>query len=174
MHYGSASVNAATGYTTSFNPPAYGGGVLIGFRMLRTVSLELGSLYLPRGYQLNSSDGTNSQLTLKSIQVSLGLRFDVLKAVYLGMGAYFSHVLGGATFLQSDGTTSEATLADARFGADDYGVMANVGIHLPLLSRVQLVLDGRAFFGLQNISKVPGSTIFLSDYMVLGGFRFGM
>lgn len=174
LHYGNALANSATDYKTGFKSPAYGGGILMGFKVVRTVSVELGSFYLPRGYQLNSSDGTNSDLTLKSIQASLGIRFDVLKAVYMGIGAYFSHVIGNASFLKADGSTQEMTLADARMGADDYGLMFNLGVHFPLLPRVQVVFDGRGLYGAQNISKVPGSKILLSDFVILGGFRFGM
>jgi hypothetical protein len=170
---GNASVSSSAGFSSGFLTSSYGAGILLNFKMARSGSVELGLLYVPRGFQASFSDGTTAAYTFNTVQVPLAFRYDILKTVSIGIGGYFSHGIGNIAIVGTD-STSQLAYGDGTYGADDSGGLVSLGLKFPLIKVLSLIVDGRYLYGLQNVSKVPGVTTYLRDLQVLGGIRFGI
>ncbi len=163
----------STGYTGSPLSFQYGGGLLIGYHMLSSLSAEWGLLYLPRGFnQTFSSTSVASPVVWNSIQIPLLLRVSLMPTFSIGLGGYFSHGIGSMTtsaglvpFGGNNGVNS--------YGADDYGIVGSAKLKIELIPSLSLVIDGRYLIGFVNINKNAGASTVLTDFQGLAGIQFG-
>ena len=171
----SANVNPTTGFTTGPHAMTYGWGGLVEFKMFPKVYMELGGIYIPRGYQEKAVGISPVEYTMNTLQIPLVLRVYLLPSISVGMGAYYSHAFGS---LHSYSVALPAAVTDSAYGpgaysADDYGAVGSVGLKIGF-SKIPfaLIVQGRYLYSLNNISNF-GNTITMSEMQAFGGIRFG-
>ena len=148
-----------TGFTIQASTPQPGGGVLLGFDLANggEAQIELGVLYMPRGFVEvldNQSIITVSQTTL---QVPLLIRFTVLPAISLGVGGFMTYALTSTRDLNSL----------------DSGLVGSVAVKVGFEKSVSFLLDFRYQFGLTNLSTVTGFGTQFYDFQGLAGIVLG-
>ncbi len=154
----------------------YGGGVLFRFEMFSKLSLEVGALYLPRGYSESDSVVGTVVNTFDTIQFPALLKYQPFSILSLGLGPYFSHGVGSVhSYPVSDPSqTTDTAYSFSTFGADDYGMVVSAGLDIRILPLTRWVMDGRYLIGAQNISKMDGTSIYFRDLQIITGLRFGI
>jgi hypothetical protein len=169
---GNAIFNPAVGFNTGPHSLAFGGGVLIDSRLAKKLEIELGLLYLPRGYTRLPTNLTNTETTLTAFQGSALIKTRLLPFFTLGAGAYYSRGMGAISIAN----TTTGTVITEEYGVliktEDYGLLAAVGIHIGTISYLDIAVHGRYLWGLQNSSAVAGTTLTLNDLQILTGIRF--
>jgi outer membrane protein W len=166
--FGGALVNTAAGYTTSYHTLMIGGGVLFEYYMSRSTSLELGGLYMPRGF-VQSLPAGDAQITFTTVQVPLMLKVYAFRVFYVGIGGYFTYALGEIERSQG-GVASTLPYNTLSFATNDYGAILNLGMQYPLAPRLSLALSARFMYGLPNINQSAG-TVSLYDAQGLVGIK---
>lgn len=174
INQGSALFGYTNGHTAGSSVSSYGAGVLFGFRMMPRVFMEVGVLYLTRGFTMEFSGGATTTYQFTTGQIPLAVRIYVLRSVYLGVGGYFAHAIGSVGYSTSAGDAGSKSFTEAACGADDYGGLVALGMKFSLLPFVSIEVDGRYLYGLQNITQLSGATTYFRDIQVLGGIRFGI
>jgi len=174
--WSTAAVDPVNGFSTSSHYLSYGGGALFGFKMAQKLQMELGVLYLSRGYDRNFPDGTATEYTFTTLQLPLVLKFQVFPALWLGFGGYFSHGIGTVQSYPVNGASSvtNTPYSFSTFGADDYGPMVSLSLKFSLVPYVSLLVDGRYLLGLANVSQSSNGSIYFRDAQLLAGIMFGM
>jgi hypothetical protein len=158
---------SATGKTVG-SQTAFGGGLLIGLPLAMRLSIETGALYFNR----NWTDTTTGSNTLSSqvLEVPVLLKFH-LRFLSIGAGGYYSSNIGS---LNETGTVNNSSLGFGQYGINpyDYGLIGDVGVHIPLGRGFLLRVDGQYLYGLVNIATAPANTVQYRDFQVLAGFTF--
>ena len=169
-----AIFNPSTGFTSSSQSYQYGGGLLLGFKMVPALMTELGLLYLPRGFVQTFTGANPIETTFTTVQFPLLLRYSLVPSFSIGLGMYFSHGFG---FVYGVDVTAPGTVNTQNYGAsyaaDDYGAVLSVALKMSLLPFLGLTVDGRYMTGLVNMSKISGLTTFLNDFQLMAGIQFG-
>lgn len=162
--FSGGSVSPNDSFTTGFTP-VLGGGILLGSWMFPSVAFELGTLYMPRGLTQTHSVSSQVDTTrFNTIQIPALCRVSILPAISVGVGGFYSYVLGNLVSSYFSASSLSKT---------DYGLVGSVSLKLDLLPLTSFVIDGRYLSGLTNVSLIPGTTVYLKDFQVLAGIRFG-
>lgn len=162
--FSGGSVTPNEGYTTGFTP-GFGGGILLGFWMFPSVSFELGTLYMPRGLTQTQSATSSMDITqFNTIQIPALFRVSLLPAISLGVGGFYSYGLGHVV---------SSYFSQSSLSKTDYGLVGSVSLKVGLLPFISFVMDGRYLSGLTNVSLVSEKTLYMKDFQVLAGLRFG-
>jgi hypothetical protein len=150
----------------------YGAGLLADFRVARRVSVQLGALYQMRSFGVTTA-GITATNTSTFVDVPLLIRVGLGPFFSIGVGGYYDSALG--KIKNSIGALSAwETYKAEGITTDDYGVLANAAVALPLGKMTRLLIDGRYRYGLAN--RFQGSStgkMLFRDMQVLMGFQFG-
>ena len=136
----------------------FGFGALFHQFILLDTDIELGILYLQRGFSLNIN-GQEQDQSFDSVHFPVLLKFYFLPVVFFGIGGYFTHALA----------QTNPTL----YSANDRGWLISAGVKPQITSSTYLLVDFRYLFGIANVSQIPGSTLYLRDLQFLFGLSFG-
>lgn len=146
----------------------YGGGVLIDFLMIPNLAeVELGFLYLPKGFSLGSKS-----YSMTSVQAPLQLKIYILPAIFLGLGGYYSRSFGTISATSDAGASTLPYSPQGPYTADDYGVALSLGLRVKIVPTISFILDARYLIGGVNISHTDG-TLYTRDIQALAGIRIG-
>ncbi len=143
-----------------------GGGVLFDSMFSSAAGLEFGGLYITRKIETTTSFtalGVNSSTTSTDnthfLQIPVLLRVYLNQALSIGAGGYIAEGLSGV---------------DSDLKKSDYGLVASLGIHVPLGSSSAFLIDGRYNYGLKNVDNSSyGMTQKYRDVQFLAGLTFG-
>lgn len=139
---------------TSFSPQnAGGGGVQFTAPLSRRFGVELDALLSRRIW----SDSLNGTLSMPSIDLSGGLRFQPFSFASIALGAYGSVINTGSPV--------------SYVAASDYGVYGGAQIRAPLGHRFSLLVGARYLHGLANVS-LAGGTLSFRGVQALAGIQF--
>jgi hypothetical protein len=160
--------NSSVTYNTS-GQVTLGFGALVGFDILKAFQLEGAVLYIPRSY----NNGLQTT-TFTMLEIPVVFRFTALKFINFGAGVYYATGLGNYNIQVN--TVSSSTAADytaTGINRTDFGVLASVGLNIPLLPELKLLADLRYYLGLQNLYVNPSAGTFnLRDLQLLAGIKF--
>jgi hypothetical protein len=173
-----------------------GGGLLFSQMLDDDFALELGLLYLPMeatttfGATANSSgDGTFTEKWDQTyLQIPLILKYYVFTWMSAGLGAYYSLPMGNLTESGTNNTGVSLSSVNGTYGSTpDYGLMATVGLRIPIDDLLWIFLDWRYQYGLANITlptsepvnltggatALPGDTNHWQNTQILAGITYG-
>lgn len=159
--------------------PAYGAGLLLEFRMMPLVGMELGALAMNRTYESSTivPTATTTKYSAKIYQFPLLLRLHLGRILSFGVGGYFARAAASdiATETKSSaGTSSQTTTyTDRNQTTTDYGAMGSLALYFRLAPLTYLTFDGRYAMGMKNNSTVAGSDRKFNDMQLLAGLQFG-
>lgn len=171
-----ASIQDGTGFTYPSHSSVNGFGALFGFNMFPRMMIDVGALYVPRGFGVSSPIlPSNLEVNFNTVQIPLVLHYSFLPSFALGVGGYFSHGVGSIKTVSTADSSqfSYSSYGPGSFSADDHGLVLSLSLKVSLLPFFSLVLDGRYLYGLQNISQMGSMTAYLRDLQILGGIRLG-
>jgi hypothetical protein len=140
--------------------------------------LELGVLYLNR--ELSDTSVTPSlDSSFRYLEVPLQLRYWLGRTVSIGAGAYAAYAIGDI----EDSSGGSTAYSAAGYGKFDAGLLASLGLHLPVGEKLSFFLEGRYSQGLSDLidhSAADASNPALADTRVhwselelLIGLQFG-
>ncbi len=148
---GALTYPLATGTPAPSGNPGLGGGLNFNFKLGTRVALEVGGFYLSRVY----TSGTANTLTMLDAEV--GLKFYLLRALFLDGGGYVNYYL-----------TNPQGLAGR-----DLGLFGGLGLQIPFSPTFALLLKGHYHYALQAMTYST-KTITPSEAIGFVGFTFGM
>ena len=155
-----------------------GGGLL--FSSMTTTSpmgFEVGALYMNRNQNRDVS-GTTTILPFDSyvhhfLEIPVTVRFAVLPILDLGVGGYWSHVIGSNS-ATIGGTNANFDDSALDIKDSDAGLQAGLGLHIPFSQSAAFMADARYSFGLVNQIADGAYTAKTRDIQFLVGLTFGI
>lgn len=135
----------------------------------RSWSLETGLVYAPRSWSRTVS-ATETQLSLTTLQVPLGLRWSYSKYSLSG-GGYFAQTLGKISQTVNSVQT-ELSPSEANFNTSDYGLYGSAAVSFPERKKYSAWLEARYNYGVSDLST-GNHTFYSSELQLLLGIRFG-
>ncbi len=157
---GNGDATPLTGFKIRATTPQLGGGLLMAFDLADKgggVQMELGILYMPRGFEKVLDDQSLVTVSQSTLQVPLLVRIPVFSGASLGIGSFVSYAL-----------TSTSSLNPL-----DYGVVGSFAVRFGLRKKIDLLVDLRYQFGLENLNSSPGFGTHFYDLQGLVGVLFG-
>ena len=158
--------------------PGYGAGLLLEFKFLPLVGLELGALVMPRTYESSTvvPTVTTTKYSAKIYQFPALLRMHLGRVLSFGVGGYYARAAGDITTetKSSAGTSAQTTTYTARSQTTtDFGALASLALYFRLAPLTHLTFDGRYAMGMKNNSTIAGSDRKFNDMQLLAGLQFG-
>jgi MFS family permease len=132
-----------------------GGGLLLGIKSSRRVSLQIGALYTPLVFKLSGA-----AIKQNYLQLPVLLRLRLGRMVSMGVGVSYDLKQGGAY---------EANIANSSYDSffkNNLSGVASLAFRLPIKKRFGLLLDGRYHIGLTD----HGGGSKYTQILALGGF----
>ncbi|RZA03488.1 MAG: hypothetical protein EOP11_16045 [Proteobacteria bacterium] len=155
---------------------AVGGGALMEIRLLPSVGLEIGALYLPRKYEI-SNNGYDYTTTQNQIQIPIVLRANLLNIFSLGVGGYVSKYTGKIdTQVTRTGTGPSpinASYGPAQLSTTDYGVVTSIAFYSSVSPLARFVLDARYVIGSKD-NDLSFQDKKFRDFQLLAGLQVGL
>ena len=168
---GKATINSTAGYTVGPHSFVYGGGLLFEFKFTRIIAFELGTLYMPRGFVMNTNPAV--EVTFTTLQLPFLMKLYFLPSIAVGIGAYYTRGINSISNSSATGSTTTTNYDSFTYSPTDYGAVFSLSLKLAFMGAGAIIVDGRALYGLPNISQQAGISNTLSDYQILVGLRFG-
>ena len=150
-----------TGFTIQASTPQVGVGLLMGFDLVNKgggSQVELGVLYMPRGFVEVLNDQSTITVSQTTLQVPLLFRIPIIPAVSVGLGGFLSYALSSTSNLNA---------------AMDYGFVGSAALKFGFSKAIDILVDVRYQFGLTNLSSVPGFGTYFYDLQGLVGVVLG-
>lgn len=173
-NFSTAVDNMAGGY----DHPAklgIGGGAEASFGFGGNWSFDAGLLYLQRKYGTDIPGSSVSFTTTQTgIEVPVLVRYWPVHVFSVGLGGYYMKYLGNLNYeVTLNGVTGNttSTYAAANQTTSDYGLVASIGIDIPIGLMTGLVVDARYEHGLKN--NFPSGDVKFRDFTGIVGVRFG-
>jgi hypothetical protein len=126
-----------------------GGGLILNFKLSRTVDFSLGGAYLARTFT------TASEQTEYLINGQAGFRFNLVPALFVNAGGFANYSLNNPL-----GTTGTG-----------YGVLGGVGIKIPVMNSIALLIHPQYQYSLSTLTY--GSET-ISPHQVVGFVGFAI
>jgi hypothetical protein len=157
---------------------AYGAGILLEFRMVPFVGLELGGLYAPRKFSYSTVTPTVTKYTATATAYEFPalLRFHLGRTLSFGLGGYYAKAKGDIGLdSETNGVKSSqgVTFASQQQSDSDYGIATSLALTMRLAPLTHLLVDGRYLIGLKNNSLAAGGDRKYNDMELLAGLQFG-
>lgn len=135
---------------------------------LGVIGVSVDALYATRGQFLAVINNT-----WKELLVPVQAKFALLPFLSIGAGAYYSMALGDITVETLGVETGTLTFDAAGISGSDYGLVAGVGLGIPL-GITTLSIEGRYLYGLKNRQNnaTGDASAKSSAFDMLVGFTF--
>jgi hypothetical protein len=149
-----------TGFTIQASTPQFGGGLLMNFDLAKGggAQIELGILYMPRGFVEVLNSGSTITISQTTLQAPLLFRLSILPNVSLGIGGFMTYALS---------TTRDLNVLDS-------GIVGSAAAKFGFEKSISMLVDIRYQFGLTNLSTVPGFGTYFYDLQGLVGIVLGL
>ena len=153
--HGSSDSSDSRSTNMGFGP---GGALSADYRFSPLVSAEFGAGYVSESVQDPFIGATTITLTTNWIQVPLLFKLWPTDFFAIGLGGYLGFGVGDVSGEVSandgsgslSGSTSHETVGMKTL---DYGLLADMGFHIPVTQTLRLSIQGRYEYGLANLTK---------------------
>ena len=171
---GGATANI-TGTSASI---AAGVGVLGDYSLLPNLELELGFLYMPRQYMIDTTVSGSAPVTgqlvtyffEKKAQIPLLVRFWPLSFLSVGAGGYFEQGIGDIAITPAlSSTTDYESYEFEGINRSDFGLIGSVQSKVMLGAGLNWIADLRYVFGLTNVDTSGTPSYYYRDVQFLTG-----
>lgn len=162
--------------TDNYSPNnGLGVGLSLNATLTPALGLEVGANYLQRKYKRNLLLFSR-EFTEEAFQVPVLMRGYFLSVFSIGVGGYYNYYQGNVKYDVVSNGSASASVSSSRTGyrsTSDYGVMAALGVDIPLSPISGLMVDTRYLFGLHN-NAINGAALKFDEWQLLVGLRFGL
>lgn len=148
-----------------------GGGRALGYgfefnaNATKTLQIQWGALYIPRGFGV-TLDGVASKYSTMAVQLPVLVRMQWFNSLSLGVGGYFSH-----SFTQGSWDTAPSVVA--QMNQDDAGVVVSAELEVRANKLTAGFLNTRYLYGFQNLIQSDSLSAYVRDFQVMVGVRLG-
>ncbi len=154
----------------------YGGGIFLEEGLGSMFGIEIGGVYHPRKYELNSAI-LNQTVTQNMIQVPLVLRVHFGDLLSIAGGVYYGMYVGNVSYNNAIGgvsVASSSSYSSANLSKTDYGFATSAGINLPITTSLKIGIEARYNMGMKNNNTTPSSTqtMRFKELTAMAGLRF--
>jgi len=161
----------------SRHPIGFTAGISFLFFAGRSFSLDTGVYFATPKFGLGFDGVGALNITYKSIEVPLLVRWNIFDGFSFGVGGYVSEGLGNISTkgdLDTGGVSEkEQSFEEAKIKRMDVGVAAGVQARLPVADKLRFLIDVRYHHGMNNLNQSTNSgAVYTRSLRLLVGAGF--